>query len=163
DAGAAIVFWRSPVRGCLRCRARPLRRHRRGHRRDRHRAVLRSGAALVRGPLGGGALPHGAPADRLFARIDASGHTRDLARPHAPRALAPAAGEIALAVVGAHLAGMPLNGELRSLGAQLLETSATAPDYRLYALAGIQPPKPGLLRVAAGEGAAIELEIWALS
>jgi allophanate hydrolase len=36
------------------------------------------------------------------------------------------------------------------------------PDYRLYALAGTQPAKPGMLRVADGDGAAIELEIWAL-
>jgi allophanate hydrolase len=83
--------------------------------------------------------------------------------PLAPLPVAPAAGEIALAVVGAHLSGMPLNGELRSFGARLLEATTTASDYRLYALAGTQPPKPGLLRVSAGEGAAIELEIWALS
>ena len=43
-------------------------------------------------------------------------------------------------------------------GERLLETTATGPDYRLYALADTQPPKPGLLRVAAGEGTAIELE-----
>jgi allophanate hydrolase len=57
---------------------------------------------------------------------------------------------------------MPLNGELRAAGARLLETTTTAPDYRLYALAGTAPAKPGMLRVADGEGAAIELEIWAL-
>ena len=60
--------------------------------------------------------------------------------------------EIAIAVVGAHLSGMPLNGELKALGARLLEATATAPDYRLYALAGSDPPKPGLLRVAHGQG-----------
>ena len=70
--------------------------------------------------------------------------------------------EIAIAVVGAHLSGMPLNGELTSLGARRLETTQTAPDYRLLALAGTEPAKPGLLRVASGGGAAIELEIWAL-
>jgi allophanate hydrolase len=73
------------------------------------------------------------------------------------------AGEIAIAVVGAHLSGMPLNGELRSGGARLLESTKTAPHYRLFALGGTVPPKPGLLRVKNGEGAAIELEIWALS
>ena len=67
---------------------------------------------------------------------------------------APAADEIAIAVVGAHLSGMPLNGELKALGARLLEATATAPDYRLYALAGSKPPKPGLLRVAPGKGSA---------
>jgi allophanate hydrolase len=74
----------------------------------------------------------------------------------------PAAGEIAIAVVGAHLGGMPLNGELKSLGARLLEATLTAADYRLYALAQTQPAKPGLLRVQKGAGTAIEIEIWAL-
>ena len=74
----------------------------------------------------------------------------------------PAAGEIALAVVGAHLSGMPLNGELTALGARLLETTKTTADYRLYALAGSRPPKPGLLRVAPGHGTQIEVEIWAM-
>jgi allophanate hydrolase len=72
-------------------------------------------------------------------------------------------GEIAIAVVGAHLSGMPLNGELRSAGARLLESAKTAPHYRLFALAGTTPPKPGLLRVKEGVGAAIELEVWALT
>jgi allophanate hydrolase len=66
-------------------------------------------------------------------------------------------------VVGAHLSGMALNGELTALGASLRETTRTRPDYRLFALAGTHPPKPGLLRVAAGEGAPIEVEIWALA
>ena len=73
----------------------------------------------------------------------------------APLPPVPAAGEIALAVVGAHLSGMPLNGELRALGARFLEQAATAPDYRLFALNAAHPPKPGLLRVAPGAGAAI--------
>ena len=70
--------------------------------------------------------------------------------------------EIALAVVGAHLSGMALNGELKALGARLLEETATAPDYKLYAL-DTTPPKPGMLRVVAGTGTAIKLELWALS
>ncbi len=74
----------------------------------------------------------------------------------------PAKDEVAIAVVGAHLSGMPLNGELTSLGGRLLETTSTAPDYRLYALAGSNPPKPGLLRVAQRQGHAVEIEIWAL-
>ena len=76
---------------------------------------------------------------------------------------APAQGEIPIAVVGAHLSGMPLNGELRAAGGRLLARAKTAPHYRLYALAGTRPPKPGLLRVKSGAGAAIELEVWALS
>jgi allophanate hydrolase len=70
--------------------------------------------------------------------------------------------EIAIAVVGAHLSGMALNGELKTLGGRLLEEAATAPDYTLYALS-TTPPKPGMLRVEAGKGSSIELELWALS
>ncbi len=83
--------------------------------------------------------------------------------PLSRRPAAPAEGEIPLAVVGAHLSGMPLNRELLALGARLIERGATAPHYRLYALPGTQPPKPGLLRVENGAGAAIEIEVWALS
>jgi allophanate hydrolase len=71
--------------------------------------------------------------------------------------------EIAIAVVGAHLSGMALNGELKALGGRLLEAAATAPDYKLYALKGTTPPKPGMLRVKAGTGSSIQLELWALS
>lgn len=70
--------------------------------------------------------------------------------------------EIAIAVVGAHLSGMALNGELRALNGRLLEATTTAPDYKLYALA-TTPPKPGMLRVDPGKGTAIRLELWALS
>jgi allophanate hydrolase len=69
--------------------------------------------------------------------------------------------EIAIAVVGAHLSGMALNGELKALRGRLLEAATTAPDYKLYAL-NTTPPKPGMLRVEAGSGSSIELEIWAL-
>jgi allophanate hydrolase len=69
--------------------------------------------------------------------------------------------EIAIAVVGAHLSGMVLNGELKALRGRLLEATATAADYRLYALP-TTPPKPGMLRVEAGTGASIELELWAM-
>jgi allophanate hydrolase len=70
--------------------------------------------------------------------------------------------EIAIAVVGAHLSGMALNGELTSLGGRLLEEGSTAPDYKLYAL-DTTPPKPGMLRVEAGAGSSIKVELWALS
>ncbi|MDN5003104.1 allophanate hydrolase [Bradyrhizobium sp. GCM10027634] len=70
--------------------------------------------------------------------------------------------EIPIAVVGAHLSGMALNGELKALNGKLIEATRTAPDYKLYALK-TAPPKPGLLRVETGKGASIELEIWSLS
>ncbi len=69
---------------------------------------------------------------------------------------------IELAVVGAHLSGQPLNTQLVSRGAKCLETTKTAETYRLYALADTVPPKPGLQRTP-GTGAAIEVEVWALS
>jgi len=71
------------------------------------------------------------------------------------------AATLPIAVVGAHLSGLPLNGQLRERGATLLHATTTAPHYRLYALPGTVPPKPGLLRVAEG-GAAIALEVWAV-
>ncbi len=70
--------------------------------------------------------------------------------------------EVPVAVVGAHMSGLPLNGELRALGGRLLEAAKSTPDYRLYALAGTNPPKPGLLRVDDGKGTAVEVEIWGL-
>jgi allophanate hydrolase len=82
--------------------------------------------------------------------------------PLAPLPPKPAADEIAIAVVGAHLTGMPLNGELRANGARFLEAAATAPDYRLYALSGGEVAKPGLLRVGKDEGVRVEIEIWAM-
>ena len=72
-----------------------------------------------------------------------------------------AAGTIEIAVVGAHLSGMPLNGELTALGAVFVRATTTAPRYRLYALPGGPPARPGLIRVGNG-GAAIALEIWSL-
>jgi allophanate hydrolase len=84
-----------------------------------------------------------------------------------PRAIpglaAPDAGILPIAVVGAHLSGMPLNSQLTERGATLMRATTTAPAYRLHALPGTVPPKPGLRRVAEGdEGAAIALEVWAV-
>ncbi len=67
---------------------------------------------------------------------------------------------VRVAVVGAHLSGMPLNTQLTERGAVLLQGTRTSADYRLYALPGTTPPKPGMARVAAGKGAPIALEIW---
>jgi allophanate hydrolase len=69
-----------------------------------------------------------------------------------------------LAVVGAHLSGEPLNHQLTDAGAVLVRACRTAAKYRLYALPGTVPPKPGLVRAGDGAaaGAAIEVEVWAL-
>ena len=70
---------------------------------------------------------------------------------------------IDLVVVGAHLSGMPLNHQLVDLDGQFSRTARTSGAYRLYALAGTVPPKPGLVRVAEGQGSEIEVEIWRLT
>jgi allophanate hydrolase len=70
---------------------------------------------------------------------------------------------IDLVVVGAHLSGMPLNGQLRTLGARFVRTARTAACYRLFALAGQIPAKPGLIRVDDGKGAEIAVEVWQLT
>lgn len=85
-----------------------------------------------------------------------------------PPALAPVSNalgndEVALVAVGAHMSSMALNHELLLLGGRLIAATATAPDYRLYALKGTTPPKPGMLRVEENGGAPIEVEVWALS
>ncbi|MFI0843736.1 allophanate hydrolase [Mesorhizobium sp. IMUNJ 23232] len=74
---------------------------------------------------------------------------------------AEAADGIELAVVGAHLSGMPLNWQLQDLGARFCRTTRTASSYKLYALAGQKVAKPGLVRTADG-GESIEVEIWRL-
>lgn len=73
--------------------------------------------------------------------------------------LAKAFGSVRVAVVGAHLTGMPLNFQLLTRDAVLVEQTTTAADYRLYALPGTVPPKPGLARVGEG-GAEIIVELW---
>lgn len=87
----------------------------------------------------------------------------DIPQPTAVRTAARTAGELELAVVGAHMSGMALNHELTSLGARFLRAARTTPDYRLFLLDGAAPARPGLLRVPGGEGVAIETEIWAMS
>jgi allophanate hydrolase len=66
-----------------------------------------------------------------------------------------------LAVCGAHMEGLPLNRELVALGARLVRRTRTAPYYRLYALPGGPPFRPGLVRSPDG-GASIEVEVWQL-
>ena len=93
------------------------------------------------------AVPLGAtrfqlPAETLLAATDPADH-------------------VLIAVVGAHLSGLPLNGQLTTRGATLVGPMQTAAQYRLYALSGVPPARPGLVRVASG-GAAIEVELWAM-
>jgi allophanate hydrolase len=71
-------------------------------------------------------------------------------------------GDIPIVVVGAHLSGMVLNAELTRLGAVFSRSARTTPDYRLFALQGTVPPKPGLVRMEGGAHAGIEVEVWTL-
>lgn len=68
--------------------------------------------------------------------------------------------EMEIAVVGAHMSGLPLNGELTRLGGRFLRATRTASNYKLFALAGGPPLRPGLVRHSDGQ--CIELETWAL-
>lgn len=70
-------------------------------------------------------------------------------------------GFMPVAVCGAHMRGLPLNAQLTSRGAYLLQHTRTAAQYRFYALPGGPPQRPGLVRVGSG-GAQIEVEVWAM-
>jgi allophanate hydrolase len=69
---------------------------------------------------------------------------------------------VKLAVVGAHLAGMPLHWQLTSRDARLVARTRTAAAYKLYAMAQTQPPKPALIHADGQDGAAIEVEVYEL-
>ena len=72
---------------------------------------------------------------------------------------------VKLAVVGAHLGGMPLHWQLTSRNARLVRRCKTAPTYRLYAMANVAPPKPALVHVGEASepgGGAIEVELYEL-
>ena len=98
-----------------------------------------------------------AGADRALLRLAAQWHAEEAP----PAAAAP--GSVRLAVVGAHLSGEPLNGQLVALGARLVETVASAPGYRLYALPDTVPAKPGMVGGGPLATPGIELEVWELS
>ena len=123
---------------------------------------LPSGVQLV-GPRGSDATLAAAAAayhQRVGGSMGATGHplaTSSARRPDASSAPS----RHAIVVVGAHLRGQPLDHQLVDLGGALVRGCATAPAYRLYALRGTVPPKPGLVRVREG-GRAIEVEVWSL-
>ncbi|WP_288385300.1 allophanate hydrolase [uncultured Acinetobacter sp.] len=65
---------------------------------------------------------------------------------------------VKLAVVGAHLSGMPLNFQLTTRQGTLLKKAKTAASYKLFALKNTTPPKPGLQFDLAGQS--IDIEVW---
>lgn len=67
--------------------------------------------------------------------------------------------DVQLAVVGAHLHGMPLHHQLESRNARFVRKTKTAPTYKLYAMQ-TTPPKPALIHDEGG--AALEVEIYEL-
>ncbi len=69
-------------------------------------------------------------------------------------------GEFVVAVVGAHMSGLPLNSELTKRGARFLKAGKTSPAYRLYSLPGGPPLRPGLIRDPSGSS--IEIELWSM-
>ena len=66
-------------------------------------------------------------------------------------------GQVRVAVVGAHLSGLPLNHQLIERNARLVSVTQTAPKYRFYALP--DGKRPGLIQVE-NNGAAIACEVW---
>lgn len=89
--------------------------------------------------------------------LGATPHTQ----PEAPSRAAPETPEmVRIAVCGAHLSGQPLNHQLTDRGGQLVSDTVTAPVYRLFALNGGPPARPGLIRME--DGASIRVEVWAL-
>ena len=77
--------------------------------------------------------------------------------PLPPRPAELGADELGLFCIGAHMSGLPLNGQVRGFGGRFLRAARTAPSYRLFDLGN----RPGMVR-AAGGGASILGEIWAL-
>ncbi|HEX6244075.1 MAG TPA: allophanate hydrolase [Polyangiales bacterium] len=104
--------------------------------------------------------------DALGARLHAaSGAGAGKRRDPLPRSSLVGASEeqaALVAVVGAHMRGLALNGQLTELGGRHVETTRTAARYRLFVLPGTAPERPGLLQVREG-GSSIELEVWRLS
>ena len=69
---------------------------------------------------------------------------------------------LVLAVCGAHMSGLPLNGELTGRGATMIRACKSASQYRFYALEDFTPPRPGMVHTAGENGHAIDMELWAV-
>jgi allophanate hydrolase len=89
---------------------------------------------------------------RFASTVGATG--QELPPPLPPDALAP--DETALFCIGAHMSGLPLNGQITGPGGRFVREARTLPGYRLFAMGA----RPGLAQAA--DGAAIVGEVWAL-
>lgn len=113
------------------------------------------GVTLIAPPHQDGPLLHLASKmqQALGGKLGAAAHALP---PAVPLNLLPD-GQVRVAVVGAHLSGLPLNPQLTERNARWVSTTQTAPKYRLYALS--DGKRPGLIKVE-NNGAAIACEIW---
>jgi allophanate hydrolase len=103
--------------------------------------------------------------DQLHRAIATSASVGATATPiaeTAPITVRMPSGCVDVAVVGAHLTGQPLNSQLIERGARLIKTTETSGHYRLYALAGTKPLKPGMICEPAFKGPGIEVEVWSM-
>ncbi len=136
--------------------------------------LLDLAAVAVPGGFRGDGLPSGitvigpARTDPLLAAVADAYHHRLGGRLGATEHELPAASPVTtvsdrleLVVVGAHLTGEPLNIQLIEARARLVRSTRTARSYRLFALRGTNPAKPGLVR-APLDGHAIDVEVWSL-
>ncbi len=64
-----------------------------------------------------------------------------------------------IVLCGAHMSGLPLNYQLTDRGAHLIRQCKSSTQYRLVALPGGPPHRPGMIRVT-NDGNAIEVEVW---
>ena len=113
------------------------------------------GVTLVAPPHQDGPLLHLASRmqQALGGRLGATAQ----ALPEAERLERLPGGLVRVAVVGAHLSGLPLNSQLTERSARLVAATRTAPKYRFFALP--DGKRPGLIRVERA-GAAIACEVW---
>lgn len=110
-------------------------------------------------------LPFGitlvAPAHQDVPLLHLAGRLLHDANPVSARSETLPPGTVRVAVCGAHLEGLPLNHQLTSRGAHLVARTQSSADYKLYALPGDPPYRPGMVRVHPSEcGSAIEVEVW---
>jgi len=103
-------------------------------------------------------------ADRLHRSLATTlgGSTRKLSETPEIESTPAPPGCILMAVVGAHLTGMPLNWQMTQRKARLVRATRTHGDYRLYAVPNTTPPKPGLVYEPGFGGEGIEIEVWAM-
>ncbi|MFK0166146.1 allophanate hydrolase [Rhizobium sp. NPDC090279] len=102
-------------------------------------------------------------ADAMHRAADSGmGKDRTAKLPDASRVTSTGNDVVPIVVVGAHLTDMPLNHELTGKGGYRLKTGRTDGSYRLFALSGTIPPKPGLVRDPGFAGDGIAVEVWAL-